>query len=193
MMHQKLKSSVDSSHYSICFADSTLASKYSKESMLAETFWAPESLCSGCRGVRARDVPQAEQPPQTAAKTDSENPLDGVEPPTPAFSGLTKAAKRLMLKNSKECEGAHRNPQELLLFLYCSSAKKRRILKIHFADGLATTLPTHSERAEKRIPMSRAFRRDETPFSSPVAERHFRSSAKSRVAEVAAATAEPAV
>ena len=69
MMHQKLKSSVDSSHYSICFADSTLVCKYSKDTMLAEILCGPGKRCSGCREVRARGVPQAEQPPQTAAET----------------------------------------------------------------------------------------------------------------------------
>ena len=73
------------------------------------------------------DVPQAEQPPQTAAKTASENPLDGVEPPT-AFSGLVKAANSVIAKNPREDEGTLRNAQELLLFLYCSFAKKRRII-----------------------------------------------------------------
>jgi len=44
MMHQKLKSSVDSSHYSIYFADSTLVSKYSKDTMLAEILRGRQSL-----------------------------------------------------------------------------------------------------------------------------------------------------
>jgi hypothetical protein len=34
---------------------------------------------------------------------------DGVEPSTLAFSGLAKAAKRMVLKNSREDEGTPRN------------------------------------------------------------------------------------
>jgi len=73
------------------------------------------------------DVPQAEQPPQTAAKTASENPLDGVEPPPPAFSGLAKTVNQLISQNLREYEGTLRNPKEPLLFLYCSFEIKRRI------------------------------------------------------------------
>jgi len=55
-------------------------------------------------------------------------PRDGVEPPTPAFSGLEKAANPMISKNPREHEGTLRNAQKPLLFLYCSFAKKRRII-----------------------------------------------------------------
>jgi len=67
-------------------------------------------------------------------------PRDGVEPPTPAFSGLVKTAKSMILRNARECKGTLGNTQERVLFPYCSRAAKRRFLQIHFADGLATTL-----------------------------------------------------
>ena len=56
MMHQKLKSSIDFSHFSICFSYSTIAFKYSNDTILPEILWGPGNPCSGCRGVRARDV-----------------------------------------------------------------------------------------------------------------------------------------
>ena len=54
-------------------------------------------------------------------------PRDGVEPPTPAFSGLAKAAKSVISSNPREYKGALGNAQGRLLFPYCSRAGKRRI------------------------------------------------------------------
>lgn len=48
------------------------------------------------------DVPHSEQPLQAAAKTVLVVPMDEAEPSTPAFSGLAKAAKSMVLKNGRE-------------------------------------------------------------------------------------------
>ena len=54
-------------------------------------------------------------------------PLDGAEPATPAFSGLRKTAKSVISRSSQERKGIPGKPQERLLFLYCSHARRRRI------------------------------------------------------------------
>ena len=56
-------------------------------------------------------------------------PRDGVEPPTPAFSGLVSAAKLVITRNVRECKGTRGNAKERVLFPYCSRATKRRIFK----------------------------------------------------------------
>jgi len=50
-------------------------------------------------------------------------PRDGVEPPTPAFSGLVKAAKSLISCSSRECKGTLGNGPERVLFPYCFRAR----------------------------------------------------------------------
>ena len=56
-------------------------------------------------------------------------PRDGVEPPTPAFSGLQTTAKSVISSNPKERKGTPGKPQERLLFLYCSHARSVGFLK----------------------------------------------------------------
>src|SRR5207249_360138 len=56
-------------------------------------------------------------PPPAAPRTGDTMPPDGVEPPTPAFSGLAKSAKSVISSSAKECKGTPGNAQEPLLFL----------------------------------------------------------------------------
>src|SRR2546426_9055088 len=51
-------------------------------------------------------------------------PRDGVEPPTPAFSGLLKTAKSVISSNPQEYKGTRGNAKEPLLFLCCSFATR---------------------------------------------------------------------
>ena len=52
---------------------------------------------------------------------------DGIEPPTPAFSGLAEGAKSVISRSPRERKGARENAEERVLFPYCSRAVKRRM------------------------------------------------------------------